>query len=73
MPACAGWIVGVVVGLLFTQSTFFTGPLAKGLFASTNLGYLLGAAVGIVVFLVLRPFFYVRKTVTELPAKESAS
>jgi purine-cytosine permease-like protein len=62
IPACVAWIIGVVIGLLFTQSAFFTGPLARGIFASTSLGYLLGAIVSIVIFLVLRPFFSQRKT-----------
>ena len=57
LPASIAWLVGVVVGLLFTSSSFFTGPLARGIFVSTSLGYLLGAAVSIVLYLVLRPFF----------------
>ena len=73
IAACAGWIVGIVVGLLFTKSSFFTGPLANGLFASTNLGYLLGAAVGVVVFLVLRPFFSKGRVVSRLQAEENVS
>ena len=61
IPACIAWVAGVAVGLLFTQSAFFTGPLAKGIFVSTSLGYLLGAAISIVLFLALRPFFSQRK------------
>ncbi|MBA2679267.1 MAG: cytosine permease, partial [Ktedonobacteraceae bacterium] len=61
IPACVAWIVGVVVGLLFTSSAFFTGPLAKGIFATTSLGYLLGAGVSIVLYLVLRPRFQPKK------------
>lgn len=61
IPACAAWVIGIVVGLLFTSSTFFTGPLAKGIFASTSLGYLLGALVSAIIYLVLRPFFQGRK------------
>ena len=57
IPACIAWLVGIVVGLLFTSSAFFTGPLATGIFVSTSLGYLLGAAVSIVLYLVLRPVF----------------
>ncbi|MFL5592398.1 MAG: purine-cytosine permease family protein [Ktedonobacteraceae bacterium] len=57
LPASIAWLVGVVVGLLFTSSSFFTGPLARGIFVSTSLGYLLGAAVSIVLYLVLRPIF----------------
>ena len=51
--ACVSWIVGVVVGLLFTSSPFFNGPFATGLFASTSLGYIVGAAVSAVLYLVL--------------------
>ncbi|HYL41967.1 MAG TPA: cytosine permease [Ktedonobacteraceae bacterium] len=73
IPACAAWVIGIVVGLLFTQSSFFTGPLAKGIFASTSLGYLLGAAVSIVIFLVLRPFFYRRAGANLIPAEDETS
>jgi len=65
IPACVAWLVGIVVGLLFTSSAFFTGPLAKGIFVSTSLGYLLGAAVSIVLYLVLRPFFPYKKAAAE--------
>jgi len=37
LPAVVSWIVGVVVGLLFTSSPFFNGPLATGVFASSSL------------------------------------
>jgi purine-cytosine permease-like protein len=52
--ACIAWLAGVVVGLLFTASPFFNGPFATGIFASTSLGYLIGAAVSAVLYLVLR-------------------
>jgi cytosine/uracil/thiamine/allantoin permease len=58
------WVVGIAVSLLFTSSPIFTGPLATGLFASTSLGYLLGAAVSACIYLVLRLAF---------PPKESGS
>lgn len=73
IPACVAWLIGIVVGLLFTQSSFFTGPLAKGIFASTSLGYLLGALVSIVVFLVLRPFFYRQTKANLVSAEDSTS
>ncbi|HET8842580.1 MAG TPA: cytosine permease [Ktedonobacteraceae bacterium] len=57
IPACTAWVIGIVVGLLFTSSAFFTGPLASGIFAKTNLGYLLGAGVSTVLYLVLRLVF----------------
>jgi len=63
IPACIAWVVGVVLSLLFTSSTFFTGPLAKGIFATTSLGYLLGAAVSVVLFLALRPAFGTKKVI----------
>ncbi|MDQ2904647.1 MAG: cytosine permease [Chloroflexota bacterium] len=62
IPACIAWVVGIGVGLLFTSSAFFNGPLAKGIFVSTSLGYLLGAAVSIVLYLVLRPLFRYKQT-----------
>lgn len=64
LPACLAWLIGVIVGLLFTSSAFFTGPLAKGIFASTSLGYLLGAAVSAVLYLVLRTLFPGKKLAT---------
>lgn len=57
LPACLSWVIGVIVGLLFTQSTFFTGPLAIGIFANTSLGYLLGAAVSLILYAILRQVF----------------
>jgi cytosine/uracil/thiamine/allantoin permease len=62
IAACVAWVIGVVIGLLFTSSSFFTGPLAKGIFASTSLGYLLGAAVSAILYLVLRVVFPERKS-----------
>src|SRR5579884_1782634 len=73
IPACAAWVAGVVVGLLFTKSAFFTGPLAQGIFASTSLGYMLGAVVSIIVFLVLRPFFYKQTGARVIGAEDSTS
>lgn len=70
IPACAAWLIGVVVGLLFTVSSFFTGPLAKGIFASTSLGYLLGAAVSAILYLILRPFFSAQKMVVASAQEE---
>jgi cytosine/uracil/thiamine/allantoin permease len=69
IPACIAWVVGIVVGLLFTASAFFTGPLATGIFASTSLGYLLGGAASIVLYLVLRPVFPYKKPI-EVEARQ---
>jgi purine-cytosine permease-like protein len=65
IPACVAWVVGIVSGLLFTSSTFFSGPLAHGLFATTSLGYLLGAGVSAGLYLLLR--LLVREQSTEKP------
>ncbi|GHO79020.1 allantoin permease [Ktedonobacter sp. SOSP1-85] len=65
IPACVAWLIGVVIGLLFTASSFFTGPLAKGIFASTSLGYLFGASVSAILYLVLRPLFVAQKMAGE--------
>ena len=73
LPACIAWLAGVVVGLLFTSSAFFTGLLAQGIFVSTSLGYLLGAAVSIVVYLVLRPVFPYKKTTAGEDAEASSA
>lgn len=66
IPAFVAWLIGIAVGLLFTKSAFFTGPLAlvSSLFANTNLGYLLGAGVSIVLYLVLRLAFPYREATT---------
>src|SRR6266487_2671271 len=71
LPAFIAWLAGVVVGLLFTSSAFFTGPLAKGIFVSTSLGYLLGAAVSIVLYLVLRPLFPYKQVAAGEDAQEA--
>ncbi len=35
------WVVGMTLGLLFTNSPMFNGPLASGIFAGSNLGVLM--------------------------------
>jgi nucleobase:cation symporter-1, NCS1 family len=44
-PAGIAWILGILVGLAFTTSPWFTGPFAKGVFAASSLGYILGFVV----------------------------
>ncbi|WP_376795648.1 purine-cytosine permease family protein [Thermogemmatispora sp.] len=51
--AVVAWLLGIVVGLLFTVSPWFTGPLARGIFASSSLGYLLGFVVSALVYWLL--------------------
>src|ERR1035437_9775027 len=45
--------VGIVVGLLFTATPLFTGPLAVGILAESSLGYLLGFTVSAGLYAVL--------------------
>lgn len=73
IPACTAWVIGIVVGLLFTSSSFFTGPLAKGIFASTSLGYLLGAAVSAILYFALRLAFQGRKATSAENREEEPS
>lgn len=39
--ALSCWLLGIMVGLLFTNSPFFNGPLAVGIFQDSSLGVLL--------------------------------
>jgi NCS1 family nucleobase:cation symporter-1 len=53
LPALISWLAGTTVGLLFTASPLFTGPLAVGVFAQSSLGYLLGFTVSASAYAVL--------------------
>jgi len=53
VPALIAWLAGAVVGLLFTASPLFTGPMAVGIFAESGLGYLLGFTVSAGLYAVL--------------------
>jgi NCS1 family nucleobase:cation symporter-1 len=53
LPALIAWLAGTVVGLLFTASPLFTGPLAVGIFAQSSLGYLLGCTVSASLYAML--------------------
>jgi nucleobase:cation symporter-1, NCS1 family len=44
-PACLAWLAGILVGLAFTTSPWFTGPFARGIFATSSLGFMLGFLV----------------------------
>lgn len=48
--ALAAWVAGVVVALLFTASPWFRGPLARGVFAQSDAGYLLGLLTSIILY-----------------------
>jgi len=43
--AIIAWLAGILVALVFTASPFFTGPFARGFFATYSLGYLIGFLV----------------------------
>lgn len=47
------WFTGAVVGFLFTNSPFFNGPFAKGLFQDNSLGVLLAFAVSATLYSIL--------------------
>lgn len=47
------WFAGVIVGLLFTNCSFFSGPFAKGMFKDNSLGILLAFIVSAVVYYIL--------------------
>ncbi len=50
------WLAGLLAGLAFTSSPFFNGPFARGIFASSSLGFLIGFIVSAVLYAVLMPF-----------------
>ncbi|MCL4433989.1 MAG: cytosine permease [Actinobacteria bacterium] len=51
--AVLGWLAGTSIGLLFTTSPFFNGPLAKGIFAQSSLEILIAFLVAALVFLIV--------------------
>lgn len=51
--AVIAWLLGILVGLAFTVSPWFSGPFAIGIFASSSLGYLLGFVVSALVYWML--------------------
>jgi len=51
--AVLAWLAAVTVGLLFSASPLFVGPLASGIFAVSGLSYLLSLGVAAVGYAVL--------------------
>ncbi|RAS79085.1 purine-cytosine permease family protein [Priestia endophytica] len=47
------WLIGIAAGLAFTNTSFFTGPFARGIFEDSSLGVLLAFIVSGVVQAVL--------------------
>ena len=60
-PAGGSWAVGTAVGLLFTASPLFTGPLARGIFVGSSLGYFAGFLVSAALFAAVRAGTVVRR------------
>ena len=50
------WVIGVVIGFLFTNTSFFSGPFAEGIFKDNSLGLLLAFFVSLISFTILRFF-----------------
>ena len=42
LPSVLAWLAGTVLGLACTASPLFAGPLARGIFAGSSIGYFLG-------------------------------
>lgn len=51
--AVGSWLLGILVGLAFTASPWFSGPFAVGIFAGSSLGYLIGFAASALTYWVL--------------------
>jgi len=49
-PAFVAWAAGIVTSLLLTSTSVYTGPLAKGVFAGSSLGFLAGFAVALALY-----------------------
>lgn len=56
LVAIVAWLAGILVGLAFTVSPFFTGPFATGIFATSSLGYLIGFLVSGMLYTILMRF-----------------
>ncbi|MFL5626143.1 MAG: purine-cytosine permease family protein [Ktedonobacteraceae bacterium] len=48
--AIGAWLPGILVGLAFTVSPWFSGPFATGIFAASSLGYLIGFCVSALAY-----------------------
>ncbi len=54
-PALMAWIMGIIIGILFTTSPFFTGWLAQGIFADSGFELIFAFLLGASSFLILKP------------------
>ncbi len=50
LSALIAWLLGLCVSLATTSTEIFTGPLARGIFADSSLGFILGFAVTLAVY-----------------------
>lgn len=66
--AMIAWLLGILVGLAFTVSPWFSGPAAVGIFATSSLGYLLGFAVSALAYWAALALFARKRTRTTLEA-----
>lgn len=46
------WFVSVIIGFLFTNTPWFNGPFAKGIFQDNSLGVLLTFVVGFIAYFI---------------------
>ncbi|BCL77964.1 allantoin permease [Ktedonobacteria bacterium brp13] len=58
------WLLGILVGLTFTVSPWFSGPAARGIFAASSLGYLLGFIVSALLYWAALALFARKQTQT---------
>jgi nucleobase:cation symporter-1, NCS1 family len=55
------WSIGVIIGFLFTNTDFFSGPFAGGIFRDNSLGLLLAFACGYIAYVLIHPFMSDRR------------
>jgi cytosine/uracil/thiamine/allantoin permease len=60
LGAVFAWGLGILVGLSFTSSPLFAGPLAMGVFTESSLGYFIGFLVTAVSYYLLARLGLVR-------------
>jgi nucleobase:cation symporter-1, NCS1 family len=63
--ALGAWLIGIVVGLLFTSSPLKNGPLAVGFFATASFGYVFSFLVSLACYAVFLRVFPTAASVPE--------
>lgn len=51
------WAIGTIIGFLFTNTEFFSGPFVNGMFRDNSLGLLLAFLFSFIAYALLRPIF----------------